>query len=65
MASRQMFLGDADGVIIVAEIEMAGSAIDAAEQIAHIEGTMTQAIRAGGTRRRLFQRRPRFAQSAG
>src|SRR5205807_6086644 len=53
-------LGDADGVIVV-PVEIARAAIEAAEQLAHIEGTITQAIRAGGTREQLFAQHPRFA----
>jgi len=53
-------LGDADGVLVI-PAEIAESAISAAEQLAQIEGTITQGIRAGGTREQLFAQHPRFA----
>ena len=53
-------LGDADGVIVV-PTEIASAAVEAAEQLARIEGTIAQAIRAGGTREQLFAQHPRFA----
>jgi len=53
-------LGDADGVIVV-PATIALAAIDAAEQLSQIEGTITQGIRAGGTREQLFAQHPRFA----
>ena len=52
-------LGDADGVIVI-PAEIAVPAIDAAEKLDAIEKTITEGIRAGGSREQLFALHPRF-----
>ena len=60
VSPNDFVLGDADGVLVI-PAAIAAHAIDAAEQLARIEGTITQGIRAGGTREELFAKHPRFA----
>lgn len=60
IAPNDFLLGDADGVMVI-PADIAAAAIDAAEQLARIEGTITQGIRSGGTREELFAKHPRFA----
>jgi regulator of RNase E activity RraA len=53
-------LGDADGIVVI-PAEIAVAAIEAAETLDTIEKTITQGIRDGATRERLFELHPRFA----